>query len=375
MIRPRRLYQPSQKGGIELWHVVAHHLWSFSSPQRSAAPWTPSHGARQSLLASHGVRAWSCYVPMVPPWPTWPAGAGWPRAWSRRGSNATASRGAEGWAIKRARGAPRTFPPAVAVPLVQWAGERPELCGRSLSQWDGTELARALVQSGVTESLAPSTVHRILAPHKRKPWRHPMWLSPQSPRAAAFYAQVTALITLYTRPLQPDEMVLRLEAKTSLPPRPRLPPTKPAPPGLPHRVDHEYRRDGALNRFAAFDPRPGRVYGPWHSRQRQRECIAFLTALDAEIPSTMTTIHVVGDNVSTHHGKAGRHWLQSHPRFVFHVTPVHGSWMNQVAQWFSMLQRKRLRIADFASKTVLQTQIEQCIVEWNQGAHPFHWST
>ena len=29
MIRPIRLYQPSQKGGIELWHVVAHHRWSF----------------------------------------------------------------------------------------------------------------------------------------------------------------------------------------------------------------------------------------------------------------------------------------------------------------------------------------------------------
>jgi hypothetical protein len=28
-----------------------------------------------------------------------------------------------------------------------------------------------------------------------------------------------------------------------------------------------------------------------------------------------------------------------------------------------------------ASKAVLQAQIEQCIVEWNQSAHPFHWST
>ena len=28
-----------------------------------------------------------------------------------------------------------------------------------------------------------------------------------------------------------------------------------------------------------------------------------------------------------------------------------------------------------ASKAVLQAQIEQCNVEWNQGAHPFHWST
>ncbi len=39
-----------------------------------------------------------------------------------------------------------------------------------------------------------------------------------------------------------------------------------------------------------------------------------------------------------------------HPRFVFHHPPVHCSWMNQVEQWFSILQRKRLKIADFADK-------------------------
>jgi hypothetical protein len=66
-----------------------------------------------------------------------------------------------------------------------------------------------------------------------------MWLSPKYPRDAAFYAQVTALITLYPRPLQPDEMVLSLDEKTSLQPRPRLHPTKPAQPGLPNRVEHE----------------------------------------------------------------------------------------------------------------------------------------
>ena len=42
-------------------------------------------------------------------------------------------------------------------------------------------------------------------------------------------------------------------------------------------------------------------------------------------------------------------------------------------QWFSILQRKRLRIADFASKTALQAKIEQFLVEWNAVAHPFNW--
>jgi hypothetical protein len=49
--------------------------------------------------------------------------------------------------------------------------------------------------------------------------------------------------------------------------------------------------------------------------------------------------------------------------------------MNQVEQWFSLLPRKRLRLADFESKAQLHAQIDQFIGEWNQQAHPFNWST
>jgi hypothetical protein len=49
--------------------------------------------------------------------------------------------------------------------------------------------------------------------------------------------------------------------------------------------------------------------------------------------------------------------------------------VNQVEQWFGILQRKRLRIADFDSKDHLRAKIEQFIQEWNQHAHPFNWST
>jgi hypothetical protein len=49
--------------------------------------------------------------------------------------------------------------------------------------------------------------------------------------------------------------------------------------------------------------------------------------------------------------------------------------MNQVEQWFSILQRKRLRLVDFESKDQLHTKLDQFIKEWNQHAHPFNWST
>jgi hypothetical protein len=49
--------------------------------------------------------------------------------------------------------------------------------------------------------------------------------------------------------------------------------------------------------------------------------------------------------------------------------------MNQVEQWFSILHRKRFRVADFASKEDMQAKIMQFIAEWNRQAHPFNWST
>ncbi len=49
--------------------------------------------------------------------------------------------------------------------------------------------------------------------------------------------------------------------------------------------------------------------------------------------------------------------------------------MNQVEQWFSILQRKRLRIVDFPSKEALADRLTAFIAHWNARAHPFHWST
>jgi DDE superfamily endonuclease len=187
---------------------------------------------------------------------------------------------------------------------------------------------------------------------------------------------VSALIALYTQPRRRDEMVRSVDEQTAWPPRPRLSPTLPAQPqNIPNRHAHESKRAGALNLLAAFDTRSGTVYGQGYERTRQRDFMAFLEVLDAEIDECIRLIHLVCDHVSTHHGKEVRKWLAHHPRVVGHFTPVHGSWMNQVEQWFSLVPRKRLRIVDFDSKDHLREQIEQFIQEWNQQAHPFNWST
>ena len=42
-------------------------------------------------------------------------------------------------------------------------------------------------------------------------------------------------------------------------------------------------------------------------------------------PESIRTIHIVRDNIPTHHGKKVRKWLKSHPRSVFQFTAVHCS--------------------------------------------------
>ena len=243
-----------------------------------------------------------------------------------------------------------------------------------MSHWDCAELARQLVADQVVSSIAHQTVQRILASHKLKPWRKHLWLSPKTPRDADFCRRVKNICTLYTRKLKDHEIVLCVDEKTNLQPRTRRSPTLAAQPGLPVRVEHEYQRKGALNLFAAFDTRTGKVYARTAERKRQKEFIEFLEQLDREIPSHMTKIHLVMDNLRMHTGKQVKAWLAQHPRFEFHHPPVHSSWMNQVEQWFSIMQRKRLAIADFADKAHLAERLHAFVKEWNEQAHPFHWT-
>jgi transposase len=262
----------------------------------------------------------------------------------------------------------------VALHLVRRACELPEQAGRSLSQWDCAELARQLVRDEVVLAISPQTVQRMLAANRLKPWRSHVWLHPHTPRDAAFAEQVRAVADLLTRLVDEHEVVLSLDEMTSLQPRPRRAPTRPAQPGRPAQVEHEYGRAGATHLFAAFDTRSGRVYGVTTRRKRQVEYLALLEHLDHAIPSSITAIHVLANNVSVHHGKLVRQWLAAHPRFVAHFTPVHCSWMNPVEQWFGILRRKRLRSPNFADLAALQRAIHQSIAEWNEIAHPFRWN-
>lgn len=272
-------------------------------------------------------------------------------------------------------GAQPAFPPQVAAHLIKLACELPDNVERSLSLWTCAELARTLRRDELVDTISPQSVQRILESQKLKPWRVHYWLSPKTPRDESFKQQTLTICDLYTRPLGSHERVLSTDEKTSIQPRPRTAPTEPAQPGgIPIRVEHEYERKGALNLLSTFDTRSGEVIGICRRRKRQVEFIELLEEVDRRAPAWVTRIYLVADNVKMHSGKLVRAWLKQNPRFQMHFTPVHCSWMNQIEQWFSILQRKRLTAPNFADLQELESRILAFIEEWNQKAHPFNWT-
>lgn len=60
---------------------------------------------------------------------------------------------------------------------------------------------------------------------------------------------------------------------------------------------------------------------------------------------------------------------------VFHYTPIHASWLNQIEIWFSILVRKLLKRASFSGKADLKTRLLEFIDYFNRTmAKPFKWT-
>jgi hypothetical protein len=59
---------------------------------------------------------------------------------------------------------------------------------------------------------------------------------------------------------------------------------------------------------------------------------------------------------------------------VFHYTPKHSSWMNQIEIWLSILVRKLLKRGSFVSVDELEAKVLAFISYYNQTAKPFKWT-
>jgi len=62
-------------------------------------------------------------------------------------------------------------------------------------------------------------------------------------------------------------------------------------------------------------------------------------------------------------------------RIVFHYTPKHASWMNQIEIWFGILMKKVIKRGSFLSKDDLKNKILAFIDYFNETmAKPFKWT-
>jgi transposase len=133
---------------------------------------------------------------------------------------------------------------------------------------------------------------------------------------------------------------------------------------------HEYKRHGTTTLFAALEVATGQVKVGHYRRRRRREFLDFMNDVIADSPDK--EIHVILDNLNTHKPKQDR-WLARHKNVLFHFTPTHASWLNQVECWFSILTEATLRRASFTSPREVRTAIDQFVYAYNRDAAPFEW--
>lgn len=131
-----------------------------------------------------------------------------------------------------------------------------------------------------------------------------------------------------------------------------------------------YKRHGVLNLFAALDVATGNVRGRNTETKKKDDFLSFMESITGEYSSEQE-IHVILDNYSTH--KRNDQWLAMHPNVTFHFTPTSASWLNQVEIFFSIMTKKSLKGASFASTTSLAKHIDDYIKSHNLTSKPFKW--
>lgn len=246
-----------------------------------------------------------------------------------------------------------------------------------MSRYSTRDLARVVIERGITAAISGATIWRWLAHDAIRPWVHRSWIFPRDP---AFGPKAGRVLDLYRRiwqgaSLGPDDYVVSADEKPSIQARARTHPTLPPGPGTVMRVEHEYVRAGALVYLAAWDVHRATLVG----RCEPRNGIVSFDALVAQVMrrapyAAARRVFWVVDNGSAHRGAAAAKRLATRwPNLVLVHLPIHASWLNQIEIVFSILQRKVLRPNTADSLLELEDTILAFQERYQQHAKPFQW--
>ena len=265
-----------------------------------------------------------------------------------------------------------TYDTATRIELIALACEPRAMEERKPIRRTIQEIREVAVQRGIVEQIGWSTVQRILSEADVRPHHVRGWLHSPDPQ---FRAKVNAITALYLQP-PPGAVVISVDEKSGMQATERTHPSRAAAPGRSARYEFEYTRHGTQTLIAGFVVHTGEVLATCGATRTSTDLLAFMEGVAQHFPDA--PIHVIWDNLNIHYDGKDQRWTAFNARhgqrFVFHYTPKHASWVNQVELFFSILQRRCLRGASFPSTAALRTAVLAFIQRWNEHAHPFRWT-
>ena len=268
-------------------------------------------------------------------------------------------------------GRPARISVATRCEVIALACERPdEKLTPFRDTWTRQALAAAtLALTGVLISV--SEIGRILHFNNLRPHLVRYWLTTKDPdfaekaeRICDLYLHPPAGASVYCVDEKPIQVLGRKH------------PTLVAKDGVVLK-EYEYIRRGTCCLIAAFETTTGKVIGDVVDHRTAEKTVAFLEKLAAHQPTG--DIYVIWDNLNTHYDGPDKRWTKFNERhenrFHFVYTPIHASWLNQVEIWFSILEKRVLKHADFADVAAASRRVTGYIDHWTADlAHPFRWT-
>src|SRR5467141_3139503 len=229
------------------------------------------------------------------------------------------------------------------------------------THWSSYRLAKEV---GVSQS----TVSRVWRQFGLQPHRSRSYMVSDDPE---FEEKAADIIGLYLKP-PVHAAVFCVDEKSAIQALDRLDPVLPLSPGRAERHGFEYYRHGTLSLYGALNTQTGEGLTKTSSRHTSGEFVQFLDQIVASQPKEKE-IHIIADNLSAHKTKEVSVFLQANPHLRIHYTPTYSSWLNQVENWFSKLQRQIIARGVFNSVNDLARKIMRFIRNYNKTATPMRW--